>query len=392
MDTVIININSGVANVELIGHIDSANAEETEKAIFDYLKANPYESILIDAKELSYISSAGLRIILKLRKSCENLRIINASSEVFDIFQITGFTEMIPIEKSFRSVSVDGCEVIGQGSNGVVYRLDDETIIKAYRNPDSLDDIKRETALARTAFVSGIPTAIPFDVVRVNDSYGSVFELLNAKSFAKLLAADPEKIDDYVTLYVNLLKIIHGTECDSDEITDMKAVAEDWAEFLIPYFPDETGSKLLELIKSVPEKNTLLHGDYHIKNIMMQNEEVLLIDMDTLSKGHPIFEFALMFLAYQGFGYLNHHNTEVFLGVPYELATDFWNKSLKLYFGTDDENTIDEIKEKSMIIGFARLMRRTIRRESDTKEGQEIIENCKKMITELAPKFDKLDF
>ncbi len=82
----------------------------------------------------------------------------------------------------------------------------------------------------------------------------------------------------------------------------------------------------------------------------------------------------------------------MFLGVPYELATDFWNKSLKLYFGTDDENTIDEIKETSMIIGFARLMRRTIRRESDTKEGQEIIENSKKMITELVPKFDKLDF
>ena len=128
---------------------------------------------------------------------------------VYEILDITGFTELLPVERAYRSVSVEGCEAIGQGANGVVYRLDKDTAVKVYRNPDSLPDVRRERELARKAFVLGIPTAIPYDVVRVNGSYGSVFELLNSRSFSKLIAAEPENIDKYVGLYVELMRKMH---------------------------------------------------------------------------------------------------------------------------------------------------------------------------------------
>ena len=150
-------------------------------------------------------ASAGLRVILRLRKQEPELAIVNASPEVYEIFEMTGFTEMMPVSRAYRRVSVDGCEVIGQGANGKVYRLDPETIIKVYLNPNSLPDIHRERELARKAFVLGIPTAIPYDVVKVGDGYGSVFELLNAKSFGSLIAEHPEEMDKYVKMYVNLL-------------------------------------------------------------------------------------------------------------------------------------------------------------------------------------------
>ena len=106
-------------------------------------------------------------MILRLRKQEPELAIVNASPEVYEIFEMTGFTEMMPVSRAYRRVSVDGCEVIGQGANGKVYRLDPETIIKVYLNPNSLPDIHRERELARKAFVLGIPTAIPYDVVKV---------------------------------------------------------------------------------------------------------------------------------------------------------------------------------------------------------------------------------
>src|SRR5574344_2999539 len=111
---------------------------------------------------------------------------------------MTRFSELIHVEKAYRVISIEGCEVIGQGSNGKVYRLDPDTIIKVYNNPDALPDIRRERELARKAFVKGIPTAIPYDVVKVGAGYGSVFELLSAKSFSKLLKEDPGKIDEIV--------------------------------------------------------------------------------------------------------------------------------------------------------------------------------------------------
>ena len=179
--------------------------------------------MVLDAEKLEYISSAGLRVILRLRKQEPELAIVNASPEVYEIFEMTGFTEMMPVSRAYRRVSVDGCEVIGQGANGKVYRLDPETIIKVYLNPNSLPDIHWERELARKAFVLGIPTAIPYDVVKVGDGYGSVFELLNAKSFGSLIAEHPEEMDKYVKMYVDLLKKIHGTKVHPEDLRDMKS-------------------------------------------------------------------------------------------------------------------------------------------------------------------------
>ena len=254
-------LTDGVLTIFLSGRVDSSNAETVEKELQSLIAANSADKLVLDAEDLAYISSAGLRVILRLRKENASLKIVNASSEVYDIFEMTGFTEMIPIEKAYRRLSVEGCEVIGQGANGKVYRLDPDTIIKVYLNPDSLPDIHRERELARKAFVMGIPTAIPYDVVKVGDGYGSVFELLSAKSFAKLLIADPGNLDMCVKLSVELLKKIHGTELKKGDMPDMKAVALGWANFLADYLPAEQYEKLHSLIAAVPDDNHMLHGD-----------------------------------------------------------------------------------------------------------------------------------
>lgn len=385
-------LTNGTLTIFLSGRIDSSNAETVEKEMQSIIAANSADALVLDAEDLVYISSAGLRVILRLRKANASLKIVNASSEVYDIFEMTGFTEMIPIEKAYRRLSVEGCEVIGQGANGKVYRLDPDTIIKVYLNPDSLPDIHRERELARKAFVMGIPTAIPYDVVKVGEGYGSVFELLSAKSFAKLLIADPSNLDMCVKLSVELLKKIHSTELKKGDMPDMKTVALGWADFLADYLPAEQYEKLHSLIAAVPDDNHMLHGDYHIKNVMLQDGETLLIDMDTLCLGHPVFEFASIFLAYVGFGEVNHENTAQFLGISYEMGNEFWRKTLHLYFNTDDEAKCEEIANKARVVGYARLMRRTIRRSGDTPEGQAIIANCRTQLAKLLPVVDTLCF
>lgn len=381
-----------VSHIVLDGRIDSTNAALAEKQIFDGLGADAGK-IIIDAENLEFISSAGLRVILKLRKAHPELEIVGVSPDVYEVFEMTGFTEMMQVQKGYRKLSVDGCEILGEGSNGVVYRYDPEIVVKVYRNANALDEIKRERQLARTALILGIPTAIPFDVVRVGNSYGSVFELLNAKSFSKLIAAEPENTDRYIAEFVDLLKRIHSTEVDPKTMTDMKAVATGWAEYLTDYLPAEQSGKLLALIRAVPDRHTMIHGDYHTNNVEMQNGEVLLIDMDTLSYGHPVFELASMFLGFVGFGELHPETTEKFMKLPYEATTYIWHKSLSLYLGTEDEARIGEVAEKAMVVGYARLMRRTIRRIGfDDPVGKRDIDNCRRHLSELLEKVDTLDF
>ncbi len=382
-----------VLTIKLQGRIDSSNSVKTQEEIEEILQNNPAANLVLDADELEYISSAGLRIILKIRKDYPEVKIINVNSEVYEIFDMTGFTEMIKIEKGYRKISVDGCEVIGKGSNGEVYRIDPDTIVKVYFNSDALPDIHRERELARKAFVLGIPTAIPYDVVKVGDSYGSVFELLNAESFTKILVKEPGRFEEIVGMYVELLKKIHSTEVAPSDMPSEKDVVLGWVNDVKGVLPADKWEKLHKLVDEVPENHHMIHGDYHTKNVMLQNGEYLLIDMDTLCWGDPIFEFASVYNAYKGFYVGRPPITGLsFIGLPSELSDRVFNRTLELYFGSDDKEYLKSVEEKAALIGLTRVMRRTLRRE-DTSDTivKNAIEFYKMTISDILDRVDNLD-
>ena len=177
MSKITYRVDKDILYIAVEGRVDASNAAAVEKEIFAIKNENPNKHTVIDADNLEYISSAGLRVILKLRKEEPKLAIINVAPEVYDVFDMTGFTDMVTVEKAYRRMSVDGCEFIAKGANGAVYRYDEETIVKTYYNKDALPEIQQERENARKAFVLGVNTAIPYGIVRVGDGYGTVTEL-----------------------------------------------------------------------------------------------------------------------------------------------------------------------------------------------------------------------
>ena len=373
------------------GRIDASNAAEAEEKIFNIKNNNPGKHIVIDADKLEYISSAGLRVILKLRKEEPKLAIINVASDVYEVFDMTGFTDMVTVEKAYQRMSVEGCEFIAKGANGAVYRYDDETILKTYFAKDALPEIKQERENARKAFVLGINTAIPYGIVRVDDGYGTVTELLNAVSVTKMIRKNPDDLSEAAKYYIDMLKSIHAITVEDGEVPDMKETALAWADFVAPHLPEEQGKKLRDLIEAVPKRNTLMHGDYHTNNIMVQNGEPLLIDMDTLCMGHPVFELGSMFNAFVGYAELDHQNMMDFFGYSFETAGKFWDMALKMYLGTEDEAVCQSVAEKAMIVGYTRMLRRAIRRPQEADSPAKIA-RCKEMLAQLLAKTDSICF
>ena len=384
-------IDKDILYIAIEGRVDASNAADTEKKIFDIKNANAGKHVVLDADNLEYISSAGLRVILKLRKEEPQVAIINVAPEVYEVFDMTGCTDMVTVEKAFRKLSVEGCEFIAKGANGAVYRYDAETILKTYFAKDALPEIRQERENARKAFVLGINTAIPYGIVRVGDSYGTVTELLNAINVTHLIRKDPDNLDEAVKYYIDMLKSIHAIEVPEGDVPDMRETALAWADFVAQHIPEDQGKKLRALIEAVPKQNTMMHGDYHTNNIMVQNGEPLLIDMDTLCMGHPIFELGSMFNAFVGYSELDHNNMMDFFGYSFETAGKFWNASLKMYLGTDDEAVCKSVEEKAMIIGYTRMLRRAVRRPNEADSPAKI-ERCKEMLAQLLSKVDTLLF
>ena len=384
-------IDKDIIYIAVEGRIDASNAAEAEEKIFGIKNDNPGKHTVLDADKLEYISSAGLRVILRLRKEEPKLAIINVAPDVYEVFDMTGFTDMVTVEKAYQRMSVEGCEFIAKGANGAVYRYDAETILKTYFAKDALPEIKQERENARKAFVLGINTAIPYGIVRVGDGYGTVTELLNATSVTKLIRNNPDDMSEAAKYYIDMLKSIHAIEVEDGEVPDMKETALAWADFVAPHLPEEQGKKLRALVEAVPKQNTLMHGDYHTNNIMVQNGEPLLIDMDTLCKGHPVFELGSMFNAFVGYSELDHQNMMDFFGYSFETAGKFWDMSLKMYLGTEDEEVCRNVAEKAMIIGYTRMLRRAVRRPNEADSPAKIA-RCKEMLEVLLNKVDTLVF
>ena len=86
-------------NMALVGRLDTTTASELEKELGASL--NGVKELIIDLKELSYISSAGLRVILKAQKQMNaqgSMKITGANDLIMEVFEITGFADILTIE------------------------------------------------------------------------------------------------------------------------------------------------------------------------------------------------------------------------------------------------------------------------------------------------------
>jgi anti-sigma regulatory factor (Ser/Thr protein kinase) len=137
----------------------------------------------------------------------------------------------------------------------------------------------------------------------------------------------------------------------------------------------------------------MIHGDYHTKNLQLTGDEVLLIDMDTLATGHPVFELAFMYNAFIGFGEYDPKSIVEFMGFDNDTAKLFWRKSLACYLETENEDQIRSVEDKARVVGYTRMIRRSIRRGGlETEEGRAEIELWKKHLLELLETVDTLVF
>ena len=343
------------------GRIDSENATAIENEIFSSVKTNAPKYIVIDAEKLEYISSAGLRVLLKLKKTVDNTQIVNASTEVYDIFDMTGFTEMINVRKALRSISVEGCRVLGEGAFGTTYKLNDDTIVKLYKKGVPFEDMLREKESAKAAFVSGVPTAIPFDTVKCGEQYGTVYELLNARTLGDVISDDNGHLDEYAKKAAKLLKLLASTHGDKGKFFSYAEVSHKSADILNKsvegdLFTAEELEAVHKFYDTVPERDTLIHGDFHTHNIFISDGELLLIDMADTSIGHPIFELGNMYLAFVLLAEQRKEQTVSFLGLDSKTAFDFFNKSVGYYLGETGDGAIEEIMAIARIFGHLRMM------------------------------------
>ena len=92
-------VESGKALYALEGRLDTVTSPDLEKDLKDSLAG--VTELVLDFEKLDYISSAGLRVLLSAQKTMAKqgeMKIIHVNETIMEIFEVTGFTEILTIE------------------------------------------------------------------------------------------------------------------------------------------------------------------------------------------------------------------------------------------------------------------------------------------------------
>lgn len=85
--------------VNLVGRLDTTTSPELESNLMDDLE--DVTELVLDFEKLDYVSSAGLRVLLVLQKKMNkqgSMVIKNASESIIEVFDITGFIDILTVE------------------------------------------------------------------------------------------------------------------------------------------------------------------------------------------------------------------------------------------------------------------------------------------------------
>ena len=97
--TIEIKRNAEETTIELVGRLDTTTAPALDKTIGEDL--GDTKNLVLDVKGLEYISSAGLRVLLSAQKKMKpigSMKVKNVREEVMDVFEMTGFADILTIE------------------------------------------------------------------------------------------------------------------------------------------------------------------------------------------------------------------------------------------------------------------------------------------------------
>ncbi|MCR4611254.1 MAG: phosphotransferase [Lachnospiraceae bacterium] len=329
---------------KLEGAIDSFNAKEFEDKILAFQKE--HGELILDASDLEYMSSSGIRVLVKLSRLQGEVRIDNVNDSMFSIFYSAGLTEIFKINREMLELKNDGWEVVGNGASGTVYKINNDTAVKVYNEGTRFEYVNQERELARQAFISGVPTIIPDRNAKVDGRYATIFELVNSSSLGEELSGNPDRFEDLMDQYVAMVKDLHSIEDRKGFFPNLQDLWLQSEHMIREGMPKEDADFIIDVYKNSKRSSNLLHGDIHPGNVMISGGEMVLVDMASMSTGPALLDLITVYrlpMFGKDIGLLEA--AESSMGIPQSMFEPFWDSFARRYFETDDKAVLDKIKD-----------------------------------------------
>lgn len=322
---------SGILIITVKGRVDSSTAQQFQQDVNAVLnqQQDDVAELIIDFLQLEFISSMGLRVLLTLRRKYKEMRIVNCSSAVFNVFKMTGFTSIITIEEYLPQTSLDGLTPIpGQPD---LYSLSAETMIKVFPEGTTKNDVDRIVKMTKKAFVMEVPTPMTFEMKTVGEKVGLIYENItpcdvDAKTLGTLLRELHEHIID-----------------PNGMLPSAVAKVREQIQRLMPYLGEDNAAKLKRMLSAMPEGSCLLHGNISLNKVALCGNEPVIMDLGDMCYGNSLID-------------LSH----LYSSLSEEKRGEYFDEFLQTYYDMESSETIARNKQNiitfSVISDFTRFV------------------------------------
>lgn len=259
--------------------------------------------------------------------------------------------DLLPARKGFarlplRSVQTDDLELVSaRKPDREVYRMRDGDILKTVAGKGRLGRACAVYEAVSAAFDAGAAIARPGELVRTGNKYAITYEFVKGASLKDLVVRRLMSPEDAGEMMARCLRGLHALHGDEERMRDVREPFLRMVDNIAPWLSERTVEACRLAVMDVPYDTTLVHGDVHMDNMIVDgNGELVLIDAGTISMGHPVFDLACTYHTLVCEAAIDPARAEAFHDMPIEDVACVWQSLLSCYdadagkacFGSDD--------------------------------------------------------
>ena len=363
----------------------TSNCAREEELLFDAIKdaknKGDVSFVYLDAINTTYISSVGIRLLIKLQKSGYEVVALNVSPTLYEILTMTGIDNVISVFPPFAEISIDESTLIGGGRNGKVYKINEDQICKVFLGDEKLKDVLKEKRKSKMAFQLGLPTALSFQVVKVKGSYGLIYEMIDATTISEIIKKDSKNLDKIINDYVNFLLEINKT--DAPSFPDKKA---DYSNNILKRLAGKIEKtyfdRLSQIVNHIPDNKGFVHGDLHFANLFSTQGELFMIDLDDAGCGDGIWDIVALQSTLVYFRMLDNEDILHIGDISY--YKNYCDKILEQWASLRSESK-ENIADITSAISLGRVLDYSIRHNIDSNTQQTITSSLYEKLDNIFP-------
>jgi len=228
----------------------------------------------------------------------------------------------------------------GAGANGSSYDCisNPEMMIKLYNTTYPQEPVFSEYEVAKKVYECGFPCPEPGELVTDGKRIGIQFKKIPGKrSYARAIAQEPERLEEYVREFAQVGKKLHATECPKGVFPDIRDSFKHMIEAHDCYDAKQK-EKIISYLYSLPDCMTAIHGDYQIGNVvttlpqgapMDQPHDVYLIDLGYFSHGYPLLDLGILNIC---MNYIDEDLCDELYHINMKQANKVWEVFVDEYF------------------------------------------------------------